>query len=273
LTALRIRIIFNLKNKGAFVPLHHQYLLAQQIKGVLLKGQQEEFINYTLYNFSGLKGQTKISRNGLHYYSSKVTLVLSCPDKKFVDYFINQLFDMKTIDVGNLHLVPDSVEIEEEPEFEETTKFICISPMVLIMPKFNDSESKRFISPETTEYSDLVYKSTMLRMEQTGKYSKKDFEKFTRFQVMPDEGYLMRIREHQKKFARIYPVYNQDVKYEVRGYTFPFTLYADPEVQDFIFTCGIGSLTHKGFGMLDLANSDPSKRTKEYRTRADKISN
>jgi CRISPR-associated endoribonuclease Cas6 len=50
----------------------------------------------------------------------------------------------------------------------------------------------------------------------------------------------------------------------VRGYTFPFTLYAKKEVQEFVFTCGLGAFTHKGFGMLDLANADISKRATPY---------
>ena len=102
-------------------------------------------------------------------------------------------------------------------------------------------------------------------MEALGSYSNEDFASFSKFQLVPDENYLKKIRESQKKFARIYPVYDQDVKYEVRGYTFPFTLYAAKEVQKFVFTEGLGAFTHKGFGMLDLANTDPSKRTTPYK--------
>jgi CRISPR-associated endoribonuclease Cas6 len=81
---------------------------------------------------------------------------------------------------------------------------------------------------------------------------------------VPDKGYLQRIREGEKKFARIYPVFNQDNKLEVRGYTFPFTLYCAPEVQEFLFTSGIGYFTHKGFGMLDISNADLNRKTEVY---------
>ena len=90
-------------------------------------------------------------------------------------------------------------------------------------------------------------------------------QSFYKFQVVPDLEYIQKIRENQKKFARIYPLYDMDVKYEVRGYTFPFTLYAAPEVQQYVFLLGIGEFTFKGFGMLDLANIDPTKRTKSYK--------
>lgn len=262
---MRVRVIFILKNKGAFVPFHHQFLLAQLIKGIIIKGGNKEFQNFSNYNFSGLKGQTKISRNGLHFFSNRVTLVFSCLNKEFVDYFIDELFKMPSVEVGNLVLIPEGAETEAIPAFQEEMKYICISPIVLIKPSFNDSESKRFIPPQTDEFSDILFESTILRMEALGKYSQEQLAGFSKFQLVADENYLRKIHEGQKKFARIYPVYDQDVKYEVRGYTFPFTLYAAKEVQQFVFTEGLGSFTYKGFGMLDLANTDPSKRTTPYK--------
>jgi CRISPR-associated endoribonuclease Cas6 len=257
-----------LKNKGAFVPFHHQFLLAQLIKGIIIKGGNEKYQNFVFYNFSGLKGQTKISRNGLHFFSNKVTLVLSCLEKDFIDYIIDEMFKMPNVEIGNLVLIPESVEIEKAPELTDVSKFICISPLVLIKPSFNDNESKRFVPPESDEFSDRLFESTILRMESLGTYSLEDMERFKKFQFDPDLKYLQKIKETQKKFARIYPVFDQDVKYEVRGYTLPFTLYAAREVQEFVFTCGLGAFAHKGFGMLDIANSDPTNRTLEYRKKA-----
>ena len=262
---MRIRLIFILKNKGGYVPFHHQYLLAQLIKGVLLKGEKEEYFTYSQYNFSGLKGQTKISRNGLHFFSSRVTLVFSCLNKDFVDYFVKNLFDFPQVEVGNLMLIPEAVEEETIPKFENVQKFICISPIVLSEPKFNDAEGKKFIHPETDEFSDYLYESTILRMAKSGIYNDDQIKSFFKFQLVPDHGYIKKIQESQKKFARIYPVYDRDVKYEVRGYTFPFSLYAAPEVQEYVFVLGMGAFTHKGFGMLDIANADPTARTKEYK--------
>jgi CRISPR-associated endoribonuclease Cas6 len=194
-----------------------------------------------------------------------VTLVFSCINKDFIDYFIKNLFEFPQIEIGNLNLIPEIVEEEEIPPLDSTSKFVCISPIILVAPKFNDVESKKFITPETDEFSDLLYESTLIRMEKSKLYPPEKLQSFYKFQVVPDLEYLQKIRETQKKFARIYPVYDMDVKYEVRGYTFPFTLYAAPEVQQFVFILGLGAFTHKGFGMIDLANSDPTQRTKAYK--------
>jgi CRISPR-associated endoribonuclease Cas6 len=246
------------------VPFHHQYLLAQLIKGLILQGGDRKYRDFVNYNFSGLKGQTKISRNGLHYYSSRITLVLSSSDKDFIDYLLKVLFTYDQVEVGNLVMVPEFVEEEKMPDITEATKFICISPLVLLKPEFNDATAKSFISPTSDQFSDMLYESTIYRMEQEGSFSQEQLSSFYKFQVVPDRGYLNKIREGQKKFARIYPLFDQDVKYEVRGYTFPFTLYAAREVQEFIFSNGLGSCTHKGFGMLDIANSDPTQRAARY---------
>ncbi|WP_235893435.1 CRISPR-associated endoribonuclease Cas6 [Litoribacter populi] len=262
---MRIRLIFSLKNKGAYLPFHHQYILAQFLKGLIVKGGREEFFNYNYFNFSGLKGQTKVSRSGLHYYSSLVTLVLSSPNEDFLDYLLEQVFNTPKIELGNLIISPEYTEQEIEPTLETSNKFVCISPLVLLTPSFNDDSGKRFINPDTDEFSDLLYESTLTRMERSGWYSQEQMESFYKFQVVPDMNYVNKLREQQKKFARIYSVYDMDVKYEVRGYTLPFTLYAAPEVQDFVFKCGLGAFTHKGFGMLDLANNAPSQRTEPYK--------
>ncbi|MEO1100027.1 MAG: CRISPR-associated protein Cas6, partial [Bacteroidota bacterium] len=108
------------------------------IKGILVKGGNKEWIDYSLYNFSGLKGQTKVSRKGLHFYSARITLVISSPNKGFVDYLLTNLFSFDQMDLGNMVIQPEGVELEEEVKFSESMKFICISPLVILNSSFND---------------------------------------------------------------------------------------------------------------------------------------
>lgn len=260
---MRTRIIFSLKNRGAYVPFHHQYLLAQVIKGLLVFGPEKSYLNFTQFNFSGLKGQTKVSRKGLHYYSSKVTLVFACSDKPFLEYFIARLFAQPEIIVGNLHLVPESTEAEEPVQIGDESRFLCISPVVLIQASFNDERGKKFVPPDSDEFSDLLYESTLSRMEATGKFTPEQLTSFYKFQIVPDREYIQRIQSSHKKFARIYPLFDNDIKFEVRGYTFPFILYAAREVQQFVYENGLGHFTYKGFGMLDIANNDSVHRATE----------
>ena len=259
---MRVRIIFLLKNKGGYVPFYHQFLLARLAEELLA---DTDFAGREDFHFSGLKGQTKISKSGLHFYSSRITLVLASPDPDLIDCFLQKLFEQKNTEIGMLQLEPEAVEREWLPEFKsDHLKCVCISPIVIMEPNANELLAKKFISPETDGFSDMLYESTMSRMERSGAYTPEQIASFYKFQVVPDKGYLQRIREGEKKFARIYPVFHRDVKQEVRGYTFPFTLYCAPEVQEFLFTSGIGYFTHKGFGMLDISNADLNRRTEVY---------
>ena len=252
---MRIRIVFGVKNRGGYIPFHHQHILAQTIKGILASGGNAEFASSTDFNFSGLKGQTKISRKGLHFYSAKATLVFASGDNRLLDYFSSILFNHRELVVGNLFLVPEAVEKEKPILVSDSQKFLCISPIVLLPGAFNDEKSKRFISPQEDEFSDLLYESTLQRMSASGRFSDNELTAFYKFQIVPDKGYLERIEQSHKKFARIYPLFDLDIKYEVRGYTFPFTLYAPHPVQQFVYETGLGQFSHKGFGMLDVSHS------------------
>ncbi len=259
---MRVRIIFVVKNKGGYVPFYHQGLLTQLAESILVDSSSS--LADVEYNFSGLKGQTKVSKYGLHFYSSRATLVFSSNSVELLDTFLQRLFDKKEIEIGTLQLVPESAEKELPPDFGEELKCVCISPMVAVDPVTNDFYAKKFISPDTDTFSDFLYESTMLRMEKSGRYTPAQIASFYKFQIIPDKVYLQKIKEGDKKFARIYPVHVDNVRYEVRGYTFPFVIYSAPEVQKFLFECGLGYFTNKGFGMIDLINSDIIRHTEPY---------
>jgi len=260
---LRARIIFGLLNKGASVPFHHQFLIAGFVETIINRYRSEFATSTDLYNFSGLKGQIKVGKDGLYFYSSKITLVFSSPDQVFMDTFLTRLFQLPQIEIGKLQLTPLQVEKEQMPELKEEMKYLCISPMVVIHPRDQEEDPKKFISPSADVFSDLLYEDTMIRMEQAG-YSAEKLESFYKFQIVPDKDYLSKIKDGDKKFARVFPVYINGEKEEIRGYTLPFTLYADPEVQQFVLINGIRYMANKGFGMLDIANSDPNLRSIPY---------
>ncbi len=259
---MRTRLVFKLKNKGAYVPFHHQHLLTHLVSE-LRKDSPTQWQNYNLYNFSGLKGQTKVSRNGLHFYSSRITWVLSSRSTEFITHIVQKIFSYPSIFVGQLELIPESVEKEITPNLETEVKYICISPLVVNEGQSNVSLAKKFVAPDTDSFSDLLYESTLNRMEQSREFSQEKLSNFFKFQLIPDKDYLHKIKQDQKKFARIYTIPDLQ-NAEVRGYTLPFTLCAMPEVQDFVFENGLGVHTTQGYGMIDLANTNPITRTENF---------
>ncbi len=254
---MRVRLIFKNRDKGASVPFHHQYYLFRFFKGLIKKCGDISYSDFIHYNFSGLKGQTTVSKSGLHFYSSKITVVFSCQDKNFIDTIIKVLFDLPEIKLNGLSIIPHSVEMEPDFDFMDEMKYICISPLVLLHPEFSDDVAKRFIHPQSAEFKDLLIQSIT---------KKTDIPLGDDFDFRPDADYLRKLEDSGKKYSRVYPLFDQDIPYEVRGYTFPFTLTAPAELHKFLFECGLGLFNEKGFGMLDLATMIPGSKTIPYFT-------
>ena len=261
---MRVRIIFLLKNKGAFIPFHHQHLLAQMLKAALMVGGNPDFIPFKEFNFSGLKGQTKSSRKGLHYYSNRVTLIVASRNKDFINYLLANIFELSTLQLGDLTIEAERVELEGQPNLADHDKFICLSPLVLSEPSLLSDEATAFIDPMSDAFSDKLYDNAMVKAESSGLFDQATMAGFNQFQVIPDKDYLTKIAENNKKYSRVYATYDQDVKYDARGYTFPFYFYGAPELKEILFIDGLGALPHKGFGMIDLANEDPNNRAEPY---------
>ncbi len=260
---VRIRIIFSLKNRGATLPFFHQHLFGEIIEHILSQApSQSSALNY---HFSGLKGQTRISRKGLHYCSKLVTLVFACASQRTVDKLLDALFGRDLWEVGGLELEPVRAEVERLPDFESAMKFICMSPIIPVARFQENSTLKSFIEPDRNEFSDLLYETTMSRIEKSGRYTADQIAEFYQFQVVPDKHYLAKLRSREKKFSRVYQVSVNGRPHELRGYTFPMTLHAVKEVQEFVFTSGLGSFTEQGFGMLDLAHRDSTEQTTLYK--------
>ena len=244
----------NVQEQERLMPHYHQNILSDWIEGIKTKSAQ--WRHYKLYNFSSVRGQATSQQEGLGYLTSQVKLVISSPSEGFIDFFVEQVFGQKMWKLGPLHLGPDHVYKEPLPELRDTVNYLCISPLV---PSFislqNEEAGKEFIHPRQDLFSDLLYECTMARMEQSGLYSAKAIKSFFKFQVVPDQHYLSKLKKQGKLFARIYPINYQGNQYETRAYIFPFTLHADKQVQAYVYTYGLGAFTQQGLGMLDTKHS------------------
>jgi CRISPR-associated endoribonuclease Cas6 len=258
-TKMRIRIIFQLLNQGGIVPFHQQALLSSFVHDFL----PSRLSPSDTWTFSGLKGQTKVTAKGLYYNSQKVTLVFSTPSRELAEAFVNAIFTNGIFGLAGLELQPIQV-LEEIVAFEgDSVKYICISPLVVLAEGFPDPELKQFISPASGSFADLLYESTMSRMEKAGVPLHNAAEN-SFFNFRPDEEYLHRAKETDKKYSRIYALEGFGNYSELRGYTLPFYLDAAPEIHEFIFNSGLGEATRYGFGMVDLADRTGKTQTREF---------
>ncbi len=244
---MRIKISFlKVHGSSGTVPLHHQKIISAFLEEVI----RELPVSSNNYNFSSLKGTSKVQTGQIRFLSSKVSLVLSAPEPDFADELVKKIFDRRLVSFAKLTLVPKSFEVIPDPEFKTQMKYVCISPMVP-QEAFEADESGNLpepLDPRSQDFSDMFYDAILDRMEKAG-FTEEQIAKFAEFEIIPDPGYIQKIAETHKKFARIY---KNNLNQTIYGYLLPFTLHAHPQVQKFIWECGIGIYTTQGYGMVDI---------------------
>jgi len=244
---MRIKISFlKVHGSSGTVPLHHQKIISALIDEIIrdIPSPTDYFC------FSSLKGTSKVQSGQIRFLSSKVSLVLAAPESNFAEQLVQKIFDRRLVSFAKLTLVPKSYEIIPDPEFKTVMKYVCISPMIP-QPPFEADPSGNLpdaLDPRSHEFSDLFYDAVLDRMEKAG-FSQEQLASFAEFEIMPDPNYIQKILETHKKFARIY---KNNHNQTIFGYLLPFTLHAHPQVQKFIWDCGIGLYTNQGYGMIDV---------------------
>ncbi len=245
---MRVKISFLRDQMSAnTIPLHHQSLIADSLNQILEVTGGDK----TQFNFSSLKGTSKIQNGFMRFLSSKVTLVLSSRNAEQLEQLVAKVFEAPYFAVGKMNLMPRSHEFIADPEFATKMRYLCISPLILVDPHNDPDKSQVTIDPTSQEFSDVLYEQTLDRMEKAG-FSEADLNNFAEFDVQPDHEYVQKLNETGKKFARYYRATDGST---MMGYLLPFTLHAHPDVQKFIWESGVGALTDQGYGMVDLVKA------------------
>ncbi len=249
---MRIKISFlKVHGSSGTVPLHHQKIISAFMDEVI----REIPASSENYCFSSLKGTSKVQSGQIRFLSSKVSLVISAPETEFAEQWVKKIFDRRLVSFAKLTLVPKAYDIIPDPEFKTVMKYVCISPMIPQGHFESDAAGNipEALDPRSHEFSDLFYEAVLDRMEKAG-FTQEQLSSFAEFEIMPDPQYIQKILDTHKKFARIYKNNNNQT---IFGYLLPFSLHAHPQVQKFIWECGIGLNTTQGYGMIDVVGHNP----------------
>jgi CRISPR-associated endoribonuclease Cas6 len=242
---MRIKISFLREHSSAnSIPLHHQKLLTDSL-GLYM---DEIAGDRSLYNFSSLKGTSKIQNGFMRFLSSKITLVISSMNQDFAENLVKKIFDSPFLEVGKMHLLPKTYEVIPDPSFATKMRYLCISPLIIYDPDKDSELAQEIIDPTSQQFSDILYNTTLDRMEKAG-FTESMLNEFAEFEAQPDMEYINKINEAGKKYARFY---KSAAGNTMMGYLLPFTLHAHPDVHKFIWECGVGQLTEQGYGMIDM---------------------
>ena len=245
---MRIKISFLREHVSAnSIPLHHQKLLADSL-GELM---DDIVSDRSFFNFSSLKGTSKITNGFMRFLSSKITLVVSSRNQEYAEALVKRVFDKPFLAVGKMNLIPKTYEVIPDPSFQTKMRYLCISPLIMVNPDKEVERAQEMIDPTSQQFSDLLYNITLDRMEKAG-YSESQLNEFAEFEAQPDMEYINKINESGKKYARFYKSATGNT---MLGFLLPFTLHAHVEVHKFIWEVGLGVLTEEGYGMVDLVKA------------------
>ncbi len=242
---MRVKISFQ-RNRGSnnSVPLHHQKIVSSFLNELI----QEISVKTENFNFSSLKGTSKVQKGFMHFLSSKLSLVISSDNAEFVEELVKKIFEKPLVQIGKLELIPKSHQVIPDPEFKTKMKYIGISPLVIIDPDKDEVSAQNQYDPTSYEFSDHLYNTIIDRMEQRG-FSEVELNDFAVFEASPDKEYVEKINQSGKKYARIYKNNGDKI---MMGYLLPFTLHAHDKVHKYIWDCGLGVLNNQGYGMIDV---------------------
>ena len=253
---MRVKITFIKSFKSVNqMPLHHQMVLSKSLAAYMDRRRD----NKTLYTYSSLKGSSNIMNGIITFHSDKMSLIVSSNNDNFVRSLVDRIFQRHVIKVGKMLLKPSLQQVISNPEFKEEMKYVCLAPFVIIDSGKEPERAETIIDPNTQEFSDLLFNSTMERMQRAG-FTEDELKEFEAFEVVGDKEYLKKTVENNKRFARFYR--NLD-RQTIVGYLLPFTLHAHPKVQQFLFETGIGLFGLEGYGMIDIVHERLEPQTTE----------
>jgi CRISPR-associated endoribonuclease Cas6 len=211
--------------------------------------------NKTLITFSTIKGTSSVAKGYIRFLSTKVSLVIASNNDEFLRNLVDTIFRQRTVRIGKMELIPKQQHIVEMPEYKTEMKYVCISPIIILDPNKDPLRaSETTIDPSSQEFSDILFNTTIERMEAAG-YSEEELRSFEAFEAIPDPEYLRKVAENNKRFARYYKNTDEQI---IIGYLLPFTLHAHPKVHEFICNCGLGLFTNQGYGMIDVVPEIPA---------------
>jgi len=228
------------------MPLHHQMVLNKS----LIPFMDRRRDNKTLYTYSSMKGSSNVMNGIITFHSDKMSLIVSSNNDHFVKSMVDRIFQKHVVKIGKMLMMPKLQQVISNPEFKEEMKYVCLAPFVLIDSGKEPERAETIIDPNTQEFSDLLFNSTMERMHKAG-FTEDELKEFQTFEVIGDQEYLKKTVENNKRFARFYR--NLD-RQTIVGYLLPFTLHAHPKVQQFIFETGLGLYGLEGYGMIDIVH-------------------
>ncbi len=263
-----MRILITARNKQpCLFPYNYQYTLHSAIYSLINKSSYgySKFLhdngyiknginkNFKLFTFSKFKFfPHNRDKNGFHNVK-KIQFIFSSPIDKNIKHLILGIFSNRTIKLtlNNKEYVftIESIDIQPEPIFSNSEKFICLSPIAVTTIKIDENKKRKqhflnYMIPEERNHFINNLKKNLINKYETinnNKYqSSNDF-----FNFNFDINYIA------KQMGNISKLKEFKNKIKIKAIEAPFRIEADPKLIKIGYECGWGEKNSAGFGCVE----------------------
>ncbi|HDP99763.1 MAG TPA: CRISPR-associated endoribonuclease Cas6 [bacterium] len=265
---MRIKLALRPQTKSCKLPINYAHPLSAAIYK-LLQNASPDYSRWLhhhgylfpdgkprkLFVFSKLFIQKrKIDEDFISIFDySPIQLFISSPMlEDFIQNFVVGLFSSQQIEIGNLKagakLIVESVETIAPPEFHQTTKFKCLSPIVVSTKQEKQGRlMEHYYRPSDNRLSEAIRNNLIKKFE-------------TIYQRSPQNDHLEFNLDHHyfqarggdrglSKLIKIKQGTPQETR--IKAFEAPFFLTGSAELMATAWECGIGNKNSMGFGMIE----------------------
>jgi CRISPR-associated endoribonuclease Cas6 len=258
---MRIQLSLAPQRKLTEVPLNYAYQLSAAIYKILQRASAEyaAFLHHKgyaapsgrlmkLFTFSKLwipnvrqREGVLIGRDGFWYLQVSSPML-----EEFVQNFVLGLFTSNEIAIGgqDCHAVfwVEQVDMLPMPEFRETMRFKCLSPITASTAKESEKGLRiYYYRPEDSWLSEALRKNLL--------------EKYEIIHGHPPENdrLLFRLETSDKPKSRLITIKEgTPAETKIKSFETYFTLEGNPELMRTAWECGLGGHNSQGFGMIEV---------------------
>ena len=263
--------------KPLFIPLNYQYPLHSIIYKLIQQSSRKyaEFLHeegfradvnspkrFKLFTFSQLKMMPYCFTGAGFDRVRTIEFVYSTAAEKSFEHLVYGLFAQQELCLrfgrNTCRFVVQRVESLPEPQFTDSMKFICLSPITVSTKREKADGSGlevHFLDYLNPTEKDHFCENLFLNLSR--KYQtllQTPYRGATAFEFQFDPEYLIKRQGKISKLIR----FKNDIK--IKAFEAPFTVSADPQLLKVGYQCGFGEKNSDGFGCVEVIKIDAEGR-------------
>ena len=250
---MRLKIILEAATPPS-IPINYQEFLSAAVYRMLDTSDSEyaRFLHddgyalddgpkrFKLFTFGWLRGR-RIGGAGdtVTFAPGRLEWQIASPVEDFVRHLATGLLASGSVQIGRVSLPVAVAEVLPPPALAETTRFVCLSPIVAGVP---DPRGTRYLrATDGQDFSEAVRKNLIRKHKVLFGAPPAD----DRLELRFDPEYIARASQAGAKKITVHGI-------DVIGVLAPFTLSGSTELMRVGMECGLGEKNASGFGMVEV---------------------